>query len=167
MLKGADPEGPEEVTMSEFLTGAPAVRQPLPGALKMTGAKTLNGSDPIMRLPHRQPVHVDLDTTLRACAKVMADESIGAVLVRGPHGPAGVLTERDIAAALAEGALADRDRARDFMTADIDGVPELTSIAEAAREMLRNEIRHLAVTRDGKTVGIISSRDVLAVLANA
>lgn len=133
----------------------------------MTGTHTLTGSDPIMRLPHRKPVHVLLDTTLRACAGVMADESIGAALVRGAHGPAGVLSERDIVAALAEGADADRARARDFMTADIDAVPEMTPIADAAREMLRNEIRHLAMTRDGETIGFISSRDVLAVMALA
>jgi len=133
----------------------------------MTQTQTLTGSDPVMRLPHRRPVHVLLDTTLRACARIMVEESIGAVLVRGPHGPAGVLTERDLMNALAEGAHVDRDRARDFMTADVDGVPELTSIAEAGRRMLRNEIRHLAVTRDGDVVGVISSRDVLAVLAIA
>ena len=133
----------------------------------MAATQTLIGSDPIMRLAHRQPVEVELDMTLRDCARVMANESIGAVLVHGPHGPAGVLTERDIVTALAEGAHADRDRARDFMTADIDGVPETTSIAEAAREMLRNEIRHLAMTRDGRTVGVLSIRDLLAVLAGA
>ena len=133
----------------------------------MTAIQTLAGSEPILRLLHRRPVQVQLDTTLRACARVMAEESIGAVLVRGPHGPAGVLTERDVVAALAEGADADEDRARDFMTAEIDGVPEMTTIAEAGRRMLRNEIRHLAVTRDGQTVGVISSRDVLAVLAIA
>lgn len=131
----------------------------------MTHIDTLSGADPVMRLPHRQPVHVLLDSTLRVCARVMADESIGAVLVRGPHGPAGVLTERDIVTALAEGAHADRDRARDYMTADIDSVPEMTPIVEAGRRMLGNQVRHLAVTRDGRTVGLISSRDVLAVLA--
>jgi len=130
----------------------------------MRETRALTGSDPVMRLPHRKPIDVLLDTTLRTCAKVMADEAIGAVLVRGPHGPVGVLSERDIVGALAEGANADRERARDYMTPDVDFVPELTTIADAGREMIRNEIRHLAVTRDGATVGLISSRDVLAVL---
>ncbi len=131
----------------------------------MNDIRTLTGSDPVMRLPHRKPVDVWIDSTLRDCARVLAEEAIGAVLVRGPHGPVGVLSERDVIAALAEGADADRERARDYMTADIDAVPESTTIAEAGREMLRNEIRHLAVTRDGRTIGLISSRDVLAVLA--
>ncbi|MGH9009390.1 MAG: CBS domain-containing protein, partial [Acidimicrobiia bacterium] len=79
--------------------------------------------------------------------------------------PAGVLSERDIVAALAEGADADVERARDFMTADVEAVPESATIADASRLMLRDEIRHLAVTRGEQTVGLVSMRDVLAVPA--
>ncbi|HVW35457.1 MAG TPA: CBS domain-containing protein, partial [Acidimicrobiia bacterium] len=106
-----------------------------------------------------------LDTTLRECARLMVEEGIGAVLVRGPHGPVGVLSERDVMSGLAEGADPDRDRARDHLTPEIDAVPEMTPIVEAGREMLRNEIRHLALARGDRTVGVISIRDVLAVLA--
>lgn len=126
---------------------------------------TLTAADPVMRLVHRAPVWVHLDTTLRACARVMAEESIGAVLVRGPHDPTGVLSERDILAAVASGAGVDSHLARDFMTADVDSVEEMATIGEAVGEMLRNEIRHLVVTRNDHTVGLISMRDLLAVLA--
>jgi CBS domain-containing protein len=108
---------------------------------------------------------VFLDTTLRVCARVMAEEGIGAVLVLGSHGPAGILSERDIVAAVAGSAGVDFHRARDFMTADVDAVPATATIGEASREMLRNEIRHLAVTREGRTIGLISIRDVLGALA--
>jgi CBS domain-containing protein len=43
--------------------------------------------DPVRRLVARIPIYVELDTTLRTAAELMAHESIGAVLVRGPHGP--------------------------------------------------------------------------------
>lgn len=124
-------------------------------------------SDPVMRLVHRTPVIVSLDTPLRTCARVLAEESIGAVLVDGPHGPAGVLSERDVVAAVAEGAGVAVNRARDFMTAEIDTVPETATIAATAREMLRNEIRHVVVTRGERAVGIVSIRDILAVLADS
>ena len=127
--------------------------------------KAVTASDPITRLLHRGPVIVFLDTTLRACAQVMAEESIGVVLVDGPHGPAGVLSERDIVAAVSDGAGVDFHRARDYMTADVDSVVETATIAEAAREMVRNEIRHVAVSRGERTVGIVSMRDILAVLS--
>lgn len=123
--------------------------------------------DPVLRLVHRPPVSVFLDTTLRACARVMAEESIGAVLVEGSHGPAGILSERDIVGAVAGGAGVDFHRARDFMTADVDTLPETATIGEAVTEMLRNEIRHLAVARGDRTVGLISIRDVLAALAGS
>lgn len=128
---------------------------------------TLSACDPVMRLVHRAPVMVRLDTTLRACASVMAEESIGAVLVQGSHGAAGVLSERDIVAAAAEGADLDYYRACDFMTPDIDRVDGGTTIRYAAEEMLGNEIRHLAVTDGRQTVGLISIRDLLAVLARS
>src|SRR5688500_9789827 len=47
----------------------------------------LTAADPVMRLVHRAPVWVHLDTTLRGCARVMNEESIGAVLVKGYHDP--------------------------------------------------------------------------------
>ena len=128
---------------------------------------TLTATDPVLRLVHRAPVWVHLDTTLRACARIMAEESIGAVLVHGRHNPAGVLSERDIVAAVADEARMDSHLARDYMTADVDAVDEMATIGEALQEMLRNEIRHLAVLRDGKTIGLISIRDVLAVMAGA
>jgi CBS domain-containing protein len=132
-----------------------------------TDTQQLSPGDPITRLVHRKPVTVHLDTTLRACARIMNEESIGAVLVNGPHGSAGVLSERDIIAALAEGAGVDHNRARDFMTADVDSVPETASIAEAVREMLRNEIRHIVVSRGKQAIGLVSIRDVLAILSEA
>ena len=125
----------------------------------------LTAADPVLRLMHRAPVWVHLDTTLRACARVMNEESIGAVLVKGYHDPAGILSERDIVAAAANGAGLDGNLARDFMTADVDAVDEMTPIGEAVKEMVRNEIRHLAVNRGERTVGLISMRDLLAVLA--
>jgi CBS domain-containing protein len=125
----------------------------------------LTEKDPVLRLVRRGPVSVFLDTTLRACARVMAEESIGAVLVQGSHGPAGILSERDIVAAVAGGAGVDFHRARDFMTADVDAVPATATVGEASREMLRNEIRHLVVTREDRTIGLISIRDVLGALA--
>jgi signal-transduction protein with cAMP-binding, CBS, and nucleotidyltransferase domain len=127
--------------------------------------RMLTAADPVMRIVDRTPVSVYLDTTLRACAQLMEEESIGAVLVTSSHHTVGVLSERDIVAAVAAGAGVDFHRARDFMTADVDALDERATIGEAVREMLRNEIRHVAVTREGRTVGLVSIRDVLAVLA--
>ena len=118
----------------------------------------------MVKLIARTPVFVSLDATLREAAETLTEESIGALLVHGPHGPAGLLSERDIVAALAQGADPDRDRTRNFMTPDIASVPPTATILAARDRMLENEIRHLVVTKGETTIGLISMRDVLAAL---
>src|ERR1044072_3051264 len=98
----------------------------------------LTQGDAVVRLVHRAPVTVFLDTPLRVCARVMEEESIGAVLVVSGHETVGMLSERAIVAAVANGAGVDFHRARDYMTADVDTMPETATIGEAMAEMLRN-----------------------------
>lgn len=133
--------------------------------MKASTQPHLTEDDTVMRLVHRAPVTVFLDTTLRACARVMEEESIGAVLVVAGHETVGILSERDIVAAVASGVGVDFHLAREFMTADVDTIPETATIGEAMAEMLRNEIRHLAISRGDRTVGLISIRDVMGALA--
>jgi CBS domain-containing protein len=112
-----------------------------------------------------RPISVLLDTPLPDIAEVMSEESIGVVLVRGPHGPIGIVSERDLTVALAESSDPTRDRARDVMTADLASIDAHQSILAAADAMLANEIRHLVVTAEGSMTGLVSMRDVLRVLA--
>jgi CBS domain-containing protein len=132
--------------------------------LRSTGSDRvgLTDQDHVIKLIARTPVFVSLDATLREAAGILTEESIGALLVHGPRGPAGLLSERDIVAALAEGSHPDRDRVRDFMTPDVASVAPSATIQEARDCMLDNEIRHLAVVNGEKTIGLISIRDVLA-----
>jgi CBS domain-containing protein len=130
-----------------------------------TDRAAVTGEDHVVKLIARTPVFVSLDATLREAAELLTEESIGAVLVHAPHGPAGLLSERDIVAALAEGADPDRDRARDFMTPDIASVSSSATILEARERMLENEIRHLVVVKGETTIGLVSMRDVLAALS--
>jgi CBS domain-containing protein len=122
--------------------------------------------DPVLRLVARTPVYVFLDATLRTLAETMAEESIGVVLVRGPHGPVGIVSERDVVLALAGGSDPDRDRARNVMTPDLASVSSTETVLGAANVMLSHEFRHLVVTSPSATVGVVSIRDVLAVLAD-
>lgn len=125
----------------------------------------LGPADPVGRLVAWRPISVTLDTTLPEIAEVMSEESIGVVLVRGPYGPVGIVSERDLTLALAESSDPKRDRARDVMTADLASIDAHQPILAAADAMLANEIRHLVVTAEGSMTGLVSMRDVLRVLA--
>jgi CBS domain-containing protein len=127
---------------------------------------SLHRSDPVLRLVARSPIQVGPDATLRELAGVLAAESVGAVLVRGPEGPIGIVSERDIVGSLASGADPGRVRVRDVMTPDLALVSSADTILNAADAFLAHDIRHLAVTTGSATVGVVSIRDVLAALAD-
>ena len=127
----------------------------------------------IRSLVKRPPVVVHPESTLRAVAETLSEESIGAVVVRGTRPPGapgshaeGVVSERDIVQALADGLDPDTARAEDVMTMDLAcAAPNELMLTVAAR-MLDNEIRHLPVTEGGVVVGMVSERDALRVLVD-
>jgi len=121
--------------------------------------------EPIRMLVTRPVVKVHREATLREPAETFTTESIGAAVVRDTD-PLGVLSERDIVRALAEGADPDQERAGEVMTEEVASVAPTELLSRTLRLMLDNEIRHLPVIEDGVVVGMLSARDVLGALAD-
>ena len=121
----------------------------------------------VRSLVHRPAVEVALRDTLRSVARTLAEESVGLAVVTAPHGPgrgtraAGVVSERDVVAALADGADPDEVWAENVMTADLAATTLDEPVVTAARRMLDNEIRHLPVYDGEALVGVVSMRDAL------
>jgi len=102
--------------------------------------------------------------TLRAAAAAMAADGLGLLVVTAASGPIGVVSERDIVMAAAQDLDLEEERVKDHCSDDIVGVDFDATIEDAARGMSDAEIRHLAVTREGQLVGVVSVRDVLRIL---
>ncbi|SHK75141.1 CBS domain-containing protein [Pseudonocardia thermophila] len=103
------------------------------------------------------------DSVRDVAAELTADE-IGAVLVGGPMGPIGVLSERDVVTLVAMGADLDNEQAQAVMTTDLVSADVHDSIADVGRQMIENRVRHVVVRKDDRIVGIVSMRDVLDAL---
>ena len=74
----------------------------------------------------------------------------------------GIITERDVVRAVADGADIEKTPAHDYMTSDPTVAAPETEIREAARIMLDLGVRHLpVVTPDGRLIGLASVRDLL------
>ena len=73
----------------------------------------------------------------------------------------GIITERDLTAALAEGADAVLTPVSDYMTPAPEVLQPDNELADAAHLMLELGIRHLPIVRSGQLVGVLSMRDVL------
>ena len=100
------------------------------------------------------------EDTLGEAAEHMAGASVGSAVVLDHGRLVGILTERDLMRAVAGRVHASEARVREWMTADPVTVGASTSADEAARIMLEHGFRHLPVVEEGRTVGIVSLRDV-------
>jgi CBS domain-containing protein len=78
--------------------------------------------------------------------------------------PVGLVTDADIARAVADGQDVNEVRIRDLMTTEPIIVAATASIQEVARSMVTRQLRHLPVVSDVGLVGIIDIGDVCRVL---
>ena len=97
-------------------------------------------------------------------AKAMASRRQGFVIVASPEGmPAGILTEWDI---LAKVVAASRDPSavglEEIMTQPLVSVDPNEGIDRVAQLMAANGTRRVLVVNDGKIVGVIRVRTILA-----
>ena len=109
-------------------------------------------------------VSINPATTLRRAARKLDHEDIGAVVVLGRHGLAGLLSERDIVRALARGADPDGISVESVMAEGPVSVDADTPIEEVADLMRDTGVRHLPVVAGHDVVGMVSMRDVLDVV---
>ena len=110
-------------------------------------------------------IDVEPAATLQEAAAAMKEGKISSVLVTEDGYLIGILTERDMVKAVAEGIDTEITHVRDYMTsAPIAATPE-TSVEEAVQTMLEHGFRHLPIV-DGdarELKGVVSIRDLARV----
>ena len=112
-------------------------------------------------LQHHELFTAQADETLDVAADRMNWHQVGALPVLEGQRLAGIITERDVTAAMAEGADAVTTPVSDYMTLAPEVLQPDSELADAAQLMLELGIRHLPVVRSGLLVGVLSIRDVL------
>lgn len=123
---------------------------------------TARPDEPVTRLVRRGPVTVGPAVTLRELSEVLVREEVGVALVMVDATAVGLVSERDLVRAVADGHDVDDDRVEDVMTFEVVAIDSHETITAAADQMLAGEIRHLLVSDGDKSLGVISIRDVLA-----
>ena len=116
----------------------------------------------------REPIVVAPEASLRMAADVMSRHSIGAVVVATDRGAVGILSERDVVAALASDADPDRTTVAAAMSHAVVSVRPQDTLYDAAVDMMDLGIRHVPVLDDrGGVLGMVSVRDLLRPLLTA
>ncbi len=101
------------------------------------------------------------EATIRSAAVSMKSNGVGSVAVEVDGALEGILTERDILDAVAEGADLDFERVDKWMTSYPDSIDPDMQVTEAAQWMLASGYRHIPVIDGDRILGMISIKDVL------
>lgn len=125
-------------------------------------AEIVQSAQPIGTIASKYVISVDTKATVRTVVDHLINGGVSLVVVDDSGSVAGVVSEHDVLEAIHDGADIDEIWAADIMSTDITTAEPGQPIAEAARLMLDNQLRHLLVM--GDEGGVVSIRDVLEAL---
>jgi CBS domain-containing protein len=101
-------------------------------------------------------------TTVRDLLNGLVARNIGAMVVVGPSGPVGIVSERDVVRKLHEFGVDLLDRSvSDIMTSQVITCRPADSVDSLSALMTTNRVRHVPVLDDGRLAGIVSIGDVV------
>jgi CBS domain-containing protein len=103
-------------------------------------------------------ISISPKTTLDKAAQAMVERRVGAAIVMEDGRVAGIVTERDLMRAVANGLVPWTTRVPECMTRKPRTITPFTTAGAALSLMLAHGFRHLPVMEDGALVGIVSMR---------
>jgi len=114
-------------------------------------------TSPVVTVPENTPI----DKT----AQLMTTDRLGCIIVTSKDGKAlGIITESDLVRrVLAKNIRPSKLTAKEVMSTPLITVDPDELLTETARRMSKLDVRRLGVMYKGNLVGIISSKDILAV----
>ena len=117
----------------------------------------------LLSIAHVPPVVVSPEETVWTAINVSLPQRVGAVAVVEKGRLVGIFTERDVMLKVVHGRLdPETTKVRSVMTAPVMTVAPEADVADVLRLMVEKHIRHLPVSKDGRTVeGMLSIRNVL------
>ena len=116
-------------------------------------------------LATRAVLSLGAEVSLRVAARRMVERRVGSAVVLTEDGRPGIITERDLMRALAEGADPDETTVEAFMTPDALTASPSWDLLHAGTSMLRGGFRHLLVMdANGSVAGVVSMRDLVRAL---
>lgn len=119
-------------------------------------------------LPPGRLLSVNPQTRLADVAREMRLEDSDSAAVMDGARLVGIITERDLVRAIAEGVNPTQASAEVIMTPNPTTVNGDEDVSVVALKMMRLGIRHLPVVDDdGKPIGLVSARNLVAVLDRA
>lgn len=109
-------------------------------------------------------VTADPETNVIQLARIMTNNQIGSVVIKDleKDEPLGIVTWSAIITLLGREGNPYQEKAKNLIKKKLITVDKSKSIIEAAKIMVKNNVDRLPVTDNGKLIGILSYKDILA-----
>jgi len=117
----------------------------------------------ILAAKGRDIVTIDPGASLAEAVRLLAEKRIGAALILGAdHRIVGIISERDVVRALAEGGAAALDQpVSRTMTRKVETCNERDTVSSIMERMTTRKFRHMPVVDQGRLVGVVSIGDIV------
>ena len=117
----------------------------------------------ILKSKSDQTVHTIRPTaSVFDAVKLMAEKSIGALVVMEGEKIVGIITERDYARkVILKGRSSKETRVHEIMTSPVVFVTRKNTVDDCMTIMTKHHFRHLPVVEDGSAVGVVSIGDLV------
>lgn len=115
-----------------------------------------------------QIISIAPDVSVFDAIKLMADHSVGSLIVMDDDKMRGIVTERDYARkVIIKGRSSESTSVSEIMTTDVFTTSGLETVKECMEVMTERHIRHLPVVEDDRVIGMISIGDLVqAIIAD-
>lgn len=116
------------------------------------------------------PITASPTDIVKFVAQTMASSKIGSMIIHENRKPIGIVTDKDLRSKIATGLYSIDVTIDKIMSSPVITVADNLSIAEAQIMMLKHNVSHLCVTKDGtndsEITGIITEHDIVVAQAN-
>lgn len=107
-------------------------------------------------------ISIEEDASVFDAIKIMADRSVGSLLVMEGEKLSGIVTERDYARkVILQGRSSETTKVAEIMTAELVTATTGQTVNECMTLMTQKRIRHLPVVSEDKVIGLISIGDLV------
>ncbi|MCK9420939.1 MAG: DUF294 nucleotidyltransferase-like domain-containing protein [Nitrospirae bacterium] len=102
------------------------------------------------------------DTSIREAAQIMSEQSISSIVIRDRNGlPTGMVTDRDLREKVVARGRSVGEPVKNIMSTSLIRVDARDYCFEAVLKMIKYNIHHILVIKDGHLTGVITNHDMM------
>ncbi len=109
-------------------------------------------------------IAADPEATIEVIARIMSNNQLGSVVIKDfdSDEPKGIITWSSIITMIGRGQDVRQTKAKNVISKNLITADHKDDITSVTKKMVKHNIDRVPVTRDGKLVGIVSYKDLLA-----